>query len=122
MQLKWFDIKNINIGGAYPGSIYARVSCFGGAYIRGTCAKNAYIRNAYIKSTGTCSSDHKLCKFFIKSFKLLIELISKIWISSCLYLQVILNKVLYCCSIYSIYLIVYSLSQLTSMAFNIAVI
>lgn len=67
-------------------------------YTRRACTDDAYTGSIYDKSADTediCGSTYKSSKFFIKSSRLLVKSISKMPISFCLYLQVILDKVLY---------------------------
>lgn len=98
------------------------------ASIEDTCIREIYIRrvytkdifssnvyfakNAYVKSIGIsniCGLAHKPRESFMKYLKLLAESTSKIFISFCLYLQVVLGKVLYCHSTHYIRSIVYLL-------------
>lgn len=120
-----------SIGSACIGSFFPRSACtkgiyLGGANTRGACTRDAwntctgsastkdayFAENVCIKGASTGSiydSAYKSNKSSIEGLILLVESISKIPISFCLRLKVILDKVLYCYSTYLIYLLVYSL-------------
>ena len=117
------DVRDIYTGNVYTKDTYIGGTCIKGACIRDTCfrganigvvciggaytsniyAKSTYARNtyfavsAYIKSAGPeniCSSANKSSKSSIKGSRLLVELISKMPVSFCLHLQVILDSFL----------------------------
>lgn len=111
-------------------SIYAKnLSCIRSIFFKNTCfentyvldintkdinAKSTFIEDAWIKNACfmesayvnnvdiniLCGSFYKPIKSFVEGSKLLVELLSKIPASFCLYLQIIFNKVLYCYFIY----------------------
>lgn len=93
--------KNTCIRRVYIRKVYTKGICFGNI---------CFSRSAYIKGVNIgdiCDSTHKPSKSFIGYSRLFIELISKMSINSCLHLQIILDKVIYCYSTYWIYSIVY---------------
>lgn len=140
---------NAYIRGTYAKSAYTKVTYFGAICSKNaciganTCSADAWIedtgivsakgiqtknscfaKSACFKSAGIgdiCSSAHKSSEFFIKYLRLIAKLIFAIPIRSCLYLQIILNKIFYFRSTYWICLIVYLLFQLAWTNFNIVV-
>ncbi len=122
LQLRLFSTKAIDVRDTYPDDIYAKSTCIEGFYVNVTCIGNIYgigtsIRYASIESiyVGTscikgenliswdgyiCNLAYKSSKFFISFSRLLEESTSEIFISFCLRLWAILDKVLYCRSIY----------------------
>ena len=103
--------RGVCIEGSYTRGACIRDTCLRGAGVGVVCIGDAYSSNTCVKDTcaenasfavGTCidgagcesicASAHKPSKSFIKGSRLLVELISKMLISSCLCLQVILNS------------------------------
>lgn len=102
-------IKSICTKDIYFSTSYTKARiCLRDVWIRNICAmgirdistKDIYfVIDAYIKSviiSNICGLAHKLCKSYVRYSRLLANLTSKMPVSSCLYLRVILDKVLYC--------------------------
>ena len=91
-------IRNTCLRGASVGIV-----CVDSACASNTCARSTYVRNVFsaigacIKGVGPediCGSVHKPSKSSVKGSKLLVKSISKMPVSSCLRLQVILDSFL----------------------------
>lgn len=119
-------ISNTCLKSAGVRVVSVRVAHINDIYTKDTYIKNAFsAMSAYIKGTSTSriyGLIYKSSKYSIKDSRLLIKLISKMSINFYLDLQVILNKILYCCSTNWIFLIVYLLFYLAWMAFSIVLV
>lgn len=99
LQLSSIDTESVNSGDASIGDAYVKSTDTGGVSTEKNCIKDTYARDTntgnitstkvtYIKDAsidGIYSSAHKLSKSSIGYSRLLVELISKILVSSYLY-------------------------------------
>lgn len=130
------DTEGTDSRNSFVRDVYIKSASTEGAGTENTYTRDTYTRDIIAKNTisaggacikGTGISDiyglaHKPSKSPIGYSRLLTKLTFEMSISFCLYLQLILNKVLDCYSIYLIYSIVHSSFQSALMAFNIVVL